>query len=248
MNALSELLKNIFIYGSAAALIGALVYPMQFLKVIRQQTGAEYLDIIEQNYKTSGVKNFYRGVFAYMIIQFFSNTSFAISEFFSLKFLSIYGAELTIFGILFRGFLASILETAMTIKSEVDVISANKGELMKKSGEISAIIASIFIRNSAIWFGSLWSIYFINKFHMNDLSSFFLSFVVGIIFGIISLPLDIVATHNCGDIEKLSIFQRLKKISFESDGYVAMYRGSIMRVIMMTCYSVGVVFVTMFFM
>jgi len=248
MSIIIELLKNIAFYGGASALVAILVNPLQFLKIIRQETGEKYGEIAKRNYEKGGIRIFYRGLRAYVEIQFLVNVAFAFSEFFSIKWLSVYQYELTAVGIIVRAFSASILETLMTIKSEVSQIAKNKGELMKKDGEVSSIITSIFVRNTINWFGSLWSIYFIHKLSLGDFGGFVFSFVVGIIFAILTLPFDIVATHNCGSLEKLSILQRLKKIAFESGGYSAMYRGSIMRIIMMTCYSVSIVLVSVYLM
>jgi hypothetical protein len=242
-----NLFKNIFYFGITGALIGILVNPLQFLKIIRQQTGQKYQEIIINSYNKYGIKVFYRGLKSYMILNFLVNAAFGISEFMSYMILSSFNLQFTIFGIFTRILFAASIETIFTAKTEVQTISKYKGDLMKKSGEVSSILASIFTRNIINWMGSLIAIYLIYKFQLSYFYGFFISLIVGMIFAIATLPFDIVATHNCGDIEKLSIFQRLKKISFESGGYQEAYRGSLMRIIMMTCYSIGIVIVERFF-
>ena len=242
------LLKNIFYFGLAGAFVAFLVNPLQFLKILRQQTGRQYQSIIEDNYKLYGIKVFYRGLIPYIMLNFLVNAAFGISEFFATMILSPHNLQLTIFGVIVRMISASLFEILFTAKAEVQEIARNKGDLMKKNGEVSSILSAIFVRNIVNWMGALFSIYFIHLFQLNYSQGFLLSFFVGVIFAIMTLPFDIVATHNCGDIEKLSIFQRLKKISFESGGYHGAYRGSLMRIIMITCYSVSIVVVERFLM
>ena len=180
------------------------------------------------------------------MLNFLVNAAFGMSEFFMNMILSPYNLQLTIFGIITRIISASLIETLFTAKAEVQGITRNKGDLMKKNGEVLSILEAIFLRNIINWMGALFSVYFIHLFALNYFQGFILSFFLGIIFAILTLPFDIVATHNCGDIEKLSIFQRLKKISLEAGGYHGAYRGSLMRVMMITCYSVGIVIVERF--
>lgn len=240
---LYDLLKNIFYFGICAAIIAILVNPLQFLKILRQQTGERYSKIFHDNYEKGGFKIFYRGLKPWIMLNFLVNAAFGISEFFSVGILSKYGMQLTIPGILIRAVSAAIIEIILTIRSEVKEISKNKGEWMKQDGEVSAILTAVFLRNILNWLGCLISVYFIHIFSLSYFYGFTLSFVIGMIFAIITLPFDVVATHNCGDIERLSILKRLEKITFESGGYHGAYRGSLMRIIMNTCFSVGIVIV-----
>jgi hypothetical protein len=245
---LIDLFKNIFYFGITGVIIAILVNPLQFLKIIRQQTGKKYKEIIADNYQKYGIKVFYRSLIPYMMLNFLVNAAFGISEFFMNLLLSPYNLQLTILGIIIRIISASFFETLLTARSEVKAIAKNKGNLMIEDGKVSAILPAIIARNAVNWMGALFSVYFIHLFELNYLHGFILSFFVGIIFAIATLPFDIVATHNCGDIEKLSILERLKKISFEAGGYHGAYRGSLMRIIMMTCYSVGIVIVERYLM
>lgn len=233
------LIKNIVAYGFIAALVAVLVTPLQFLKIIRQQTGQNYSYIFHNEKKLHGPTVFYRALIPYVAMSFLINTAFGISEHFSIKFLHLFLIENTIWGMIFRIIAAGLMETIFTIKAEVIEISKNKIDLMKTKGTIISILIPAFLRNTMAWVGTLLSTYFILKF---DISFFYngiiLAFIIGLIISILSLPFDVIATQNCGDIQELSITQRMKKIINEG-GYIGVYSGSLMRIIQITLFTVG---------
>jgi branched-subunit amino acid transport protein len=108
---------------------------------------------------------------------------------------------------------------------------------MKKDGTIKSIIEMIFIRNVLFWLGSLLSFYFINKAGLSDFIGTILSFILGMLFAVITIPIDMAATHNCGDDIHCSTIERIKKIIKEGNGYAATYHGSAIRILQMAIFT-----------
>lgn len=233
----ADLIKNVVYFGGISALTAASVSPMQFLKIIRQQTGEKYFYIMKKYFLKDGFAPFYRGAYPYAKINLYSSAAFGVSEFFMIALLKKFGFEVTIIGTLSRALSAGILETLLTARSEVKEISRNKAEFMKSDGTVRSIIEMIFIRNTLFWLGSLLSFYFISKSGLSDFSGTLLSFGLGIVFAIITIPFDIAATHSCGDDIHYSTFKRIKKIVNEGNGYSATFHGSIMRILQMAIFT-----------
>ena len=232
-----SLLKEAFIFGLLSCITAIIISPLQFIKIIRQQTGNSYSKIIKKNYQQHGIKIFYRGAYPYGQLQFLSSASFGLSEFICIFFLKEYHIDTNLIGIFIRALSAGIFETAFAVKAEVQEISKNKGELMKRKGTISSILEAIFMRNALFWMASLLSLYFIQRMHLSHFSGSLLASLFGIVFGVITIPLDLVATHNCGDDERHSVFSRIQKIINE-DHYSSIYYGSMMRVLIISIFTI----------
>jgi hypothetical protein len=232
-----SLLKEAFIFGTLSCITAIAISPLQFMKRMRQQTGNDYSKIAKENYKKSGIKVFYRGAYPYGQLQFLSSFSFGLSEFCCIFVLKKYNLDTSFIAVLIRAISAGIFETVFTARAEVQEISKNKGELMKQRGTIASILEAIFMRNVLFWIGPLLSFYFINKAHLSGLTSGFVAFVIGIIFGVLTIPFDLVATHNCGDDEKYSVFSRIKKVLSEGQ-YSSIYYGSMMRIIQNSIFTI----------
>jgi hypothetical protein len=234
---IADLLKNVFYFGGLSAITAIIISPLQFLKVIRQQTGAQYSEICQKYFKEDGLKPFFRGAIPYAKLQFYSSSAFGLNEFFMVMILKQFGLEVTLIGILIRALSAGVTETAFTVNAEVKEISRNKGELMKQDGTIKSIIESIFLRNVLFWMGSLFTLYFINKANLSNFSGGILAFMLGIVIAIVTIPIDMAATHNCGDDTKYSTFKRIKKIIQDGGGYSSSYYGSLMRIIQIAIFT-----------
>lgn len=232
------LIKNIFAFGSVAALVAIIVTPLQFLKIMRQQTGWTYSYIFHHEKKLYGPSVFYRALIPYVAMSFLINAAFGISEHFSVKFLHLFLIENTFWGMIFRALAAGLLETIFTIRAEVIEITKNKIDLMKTKGTIISILVPAFLRNTIAWLGALLSLYFILKFNISFYNGMIIAFIIGLIISILSLPFDVITTQNCGDIQKLSVIQRMKKIIKER-GYKGAYAGSLMRIIQITLFTIG---------
>ncbi len=232
-----SLLKEAFIFGFLSCITAIIISPLQFIKIIRQQTGDSYSRIIKENYKKHGMRVFYRGGYSYGQFQFLSSFSFGVSEFCCIFFLKKFSLDMSLIAVFIRAISAGIFETTLTVKSEVQEIAKNKGDLMKKEGTISSIFEAAFIRNTVFWMASLLAFYFIKKMSLSGFEGGFLAFIFGIIFAIATIPVDLVATHNCGDDERHSVYSRLKKVLSEGN-YSSMYNGSLMRVIQISIFTI----------
>ena len=235
---LISLLKNMLYFGGLSAVAAIVISPLQFLKVIRQQNGYRYSTIIKQYFTKSGIKPFFRGAVPYAKVQFFSSAAFGFSEFFMVMILKKFDADVTLLGIIMRAIAAGVLETALTIDAEVKEISRNKGELMKTPGTIKSVFGPLFIRNIMSWVGSLVTIYFLNKMHLSNFTASILALVLGTVVAVITIPIDMAATQNCGDDIHCSTFARVKKIIQEGGGYSSSYRGSLMRIVQIAIFTV----------
>ena len=233
-----ELLKESFTFGTICAIIAVMISPLQFIKIIRQQTGESYAKIVKENYKKHGIAVFYRGAYPYGKLQFLSSFSFGFSEFCCIFFLTKFNLELSFAAIFIRAISAGLFETTLSVKAEMQEISRNKGDLMKQKGTVASILEAIFMRNTLFWMASLVSFYFINKMSLSGLAGGLLAFVLGIIFAVITIPIDLVATHNCGDDEKHSVFSRIKKILTTKGCYSSIYYGSFVRVFQISIFTV----------
>lgn len=232
-----SMLREAFIFGLFSCITAILISPLQFLKIIRQQTGEKYSNIIKSNYKKSGIKLFYRGAYPYGKMQFLSSFAFGMSEFCCIFILRKFSLDTALIAVFIRSISAGIFETTFTAKAEVQEISKNKGELMKKEGEVFSILEAIFLRNVLFWMASLLSFYFIQKANLSHEIGGLIAFIFGVIFAIITIPFDLIATHNCGDEENHSVFSRMKKI-IKEEKYSSMYRGSLMRIILMSIFTI----------
>lgn len=239
------LLKSAFLFGAISAVISGLISPLQFLKVQRQQTGKSYREIFYTEKKLHGLWVFYRGWIPYSAMNFYSSAAFGISEFLSIKFLAFYDMENTITGILFRIIAAGLLETTVTITSEIKEITRNKINLMEVKGTISSILMPVYLRNTFSWVGTLVSMYFIcrlvDHFHLSFSHKILIAFICGLISSIVGLPLDVITTQSCGAKEKLSLFKRAQKIIQTNSS--AIFHGSLMRISILTISTIVTVIV-----
>lgn len=240
---LTDILLSGFIYGAFAGLIAFFVSPLQYLKIIRQETGHSYRKILANTIsRERPLFVFFHGAIPYVLMNFLSNMSFGISDYISDLFLV--GNYNLFFGVVFRSLLGGFIETVFTIYPEVKEIIKNKGNLAKDDGQILKIIFPIMIRNSIAWLGATFTYEISLRFTMEIAELVLLSFFFGIVFGVASIPMDVIATQNCGSNEKLTSLQRATKIFNESK--LMLLSGSIIRIIQIGIFTV-VTFLTMMF-
>lgn len=147
-------------FGLLAALAAFIISPVQYLKIIRQETGAAYTKILKTTLREKNpLKVFYRGALPYTIMNFLSNAAFGLSDYISNLILHsnnnsnilnisnidpniASGADIAInniiiinyslfTGVALRSFLGGIIETLFTIYPEIQEILRNKGQLVK---------------------------------------------------------------------------------------------------------------------
>ena len=234
MNLVTEVLYESFVFGITAAMIAAFLAPLQFIKIIRQETLGNYRDIVRKAFSQGKFKIFFRGVTPYVILQFVSSAAFGVSNFVSGIILE-YNKGFLI-AVLIRSLLGGVLETTATVFTEVREISRNKGELMKSKGRASSIFLPILIRNSIFWLASALSFEIHKRTHIASLQSAVLAFLLGVVAAVISIPHDLLATQSCGAESDMGVVARFKKI-VQIHGVDKAFAGIKIRIIQIAMFS-----------
>ena len=233
---LLDLITEGLFFGLLAAVVAFFISPLQYLKIIRQDTGVTYSQVISDALShKQPLKIFFRAALPYTLMNFLSNMSFGFSN--HLSNLILEENYFLFTGVMLRSLLGGIIETILTIYPEIDEILKNKGDLKKnRKNNIIKISFPIFLRNSIAWVGTTLSYEILVKFSMGVGQSTIVSFIIGIIFGIISLPFDVITTQNCGSHEKLNSIQRFFRI-VDQDKTVLL-SGTIIRVLQISIFTV----------
>ena len=235
LNQLYAILINGFIFGSASALVAFLISPLQFLKVIRQQTGFSYSDIFFKTLKSDGWPAFFRGALPYGAMNFLSSMAFGISEYIAGDLLG--AASLSLLAAVFlRSTMGGATETLFSLYSEMQEISRNKGSLIKSKPKISSILLPILIRNTIFWYGSVVTYELSVRFALDIFVSTIFAFVFGVLLTFVSIPLDVIATQNCGAQKKDGMIKRLKKLLDSKNNSV--FAGAMMRIIQTSIFTI----------
>ena len=234
MNLLAQSLYNSLLFGITAAIIAVLISPLQFIKIIRQETLNGYKIIIANAFNQGKLKIFFRGAAPYALLQFISSAAFGFSDFLSNIILQ--NNKNLLLAVLIRSLLGGTLETIATISTEVREISRNKGELMKKKGKPSSILLPIWIRNSIFWIASTLSFEIYQYTNITASQSAILAFFLGIIAGIFSIPPDLLATQNCGAEQNMTAIARLNMI-IKQNGIDKTFAGTKIRIIQIALFS-----------
>ncbi len=229
---LFEVLISAFYFGLTSALAAVVLAPLQYLKVIRQETYLSYSSIVLTSFKKGGFSIFFRGALPYAIMNFISSASFGVSEFISKKIL-VYSSGLLI-SVVIRSLLGGFIETVSTIHSEMKEISKNKGELMKSKAVASSIFTSILIRNCIFWAPSAIS-YEVSVNYPDSYSSC-IPLILGLISGLVSIPFDVVATKSCGGLNNNHNFLDKLKIIF-ANNKKEVFAGTLIRIVQMALFT-----------
>lgn len=226
-------------FGLSSALVAILISPLQFIKVNRQATGFSYTKIIYSTIKIKGVRAFFRGAIPYGIMNFLSSMAFGFSQYFSNSLpLEVY---LNILGvIIFRSVLAGVIETIFSIHAELREISLNKGSLIISKPKVSNIFMAILLRNIIFWMGALISFELEDKLKLTKFMGIILSLVFGIICAVLTITLDVVATQNCGSLNKIGVWSRFKKLFKKTDEDLLL-AGVVIRIIQVGIFTASTV-------
>lgn len=232
-----------FFYGTVSAVFAMLISPLQFLKIIRQQTGKNYSTIFYDTMNRSGPLTFFRGAIPYATMNFFSSMAFGVSEYLSEYVIQVTLLPLLI-AIIVRATLGGVMETAFSSYSELKEIAKNKGSLINARPRLLSILVPILIRNIIFWYGSVISYEISIRYELNIFLSMVVAFALGVAFAICSITFDIIATQNCGDTEAKGVIQKLREIlSSKSSG--AIFAGSLMRIIQIGIFTITIVITMM---
>jgi hypothetical protein len=239
-------LKEPFFFGFTSMILALIISPLQFLKIQRQASSSSYFSILKNYYEKHGLSIFFIGAIPFALLQFFSSGAFGFANILINKIIFNFNLEFNVVSILIGTLIAGFFETLATFFFEMKEIEKNKVNLLETSGSAASIVFPLFLRNSLYWVGSLASIFILNliekKYYINLSTNliFLISFLTGLIWAVLTIPFDLVVTQAFGSSEKLGIFDRLKKNIFEG-GYQEIFKGSFMRVIMSTLFTIAIV-------
>ncbi|AHX11805.1 hypothetical protein NHE_0886 [Neorickettsia helminthoeca str. Oregon] len=231
------------VYAALAAFVAFFVSPVQYVKVVRQDTARSYSSIFRETwYRDDCLRIFFGGAAPYVVMNFLSNLSFGLSDMVSERVLPLGYGILT--GIFFRALLGGAIETLMTVYPEVREIVRNKRELASGDGKVSSVLFPSFLRNSVAWLGSTSAYEISTRFHLESGVSILLSVCMGLIFAIVSIPFDVLVTQSCAAREELTLLNRVLRIMRDSKNKFLL--GSVIRVLQIVIFT-AVTVSTMFF-
>ena len=230
MEQLYKLLQEILWFGGTAALLGVFLSPIQYLKILKQETHTPYSTILSQSIKRKGIKILFCSCIPFAQLNFLINGAFGIAYYISDIILAENSSA--IISAITRAVLGSIIETLLTVNTEVREITRNKLEYMHKKGRVASIVLPGFLRNMIPWFAAA----FAHEISIRtDWNGFVLSFALGLIAGIISTPLDVMVTQSCGAQDNMSMFSRMK-IAVQTKGIESVYAGTAMRILQIVAF------------
>lgn len=229
------LMRGVF-FGSFAAVAAVLMSPLQFLKVIRQQTRDSYRKVALDAFSSGGIAPFFRGALPYAVMNFLSSMSFGISEAASDVVLGLF-AHSVIFSIFFRSVLGGSLETAFSVQAEMCEISRNKGALMESKAVLRSVALPILVRNMIFWSASVVSYEISTAYRLGLLNTTFLGLTLGVVAALFSIPLDVIATRNCGAQKEHGILDHMRVILFGKEDVRSLLYGSAIRIIQVAMFT-----------
>lgn len=238
-----DLIKNSFIFGLTSAILAIFISPLIFLKIQKQSTNLEYKTIISNTLKKYTIFHFFIGSIPYSIMQFVSSASFGISDIINKKLILTYNLEFNILSILIGSIISGFLETILTLFFELKTIEANKKNLIYKKSPIKIIFSLILLRNLLYWVGPLTAMFIINLLNkkygidFSYLTSLLISFITGLLWISITIPIDVVISRKVGELEDSGFFNDII-INFKENGIIGVFSGSLMRIVTMTLFTI----------
>ncbi|QHD65505.1 hypothetical protein [Neorickettsia findlayensis] len=232
-------------FGSFSAVAAVLMSPLQFLKIMRQQTRSSYRKIALDTLSDGGLAPFFRGALPYAVMNFLSSMSFGISEAISAIALKSFFHPTILFVVLFRSMLGGLLETLFSIWAEICEISRNKGTLMENKATLRGVALPILVRNMIFWSASVVSYEISIAYHMSLLSGTAVGLIFGIFAALLSIPLDVVATRNCGAHVRHGVLACVWAVFLGKEDAKYLLYGTIIRVIQIAMFTL-VTLLTMF--
>lgn len=233
------------IYGLISAITAIFLTPLQYIKVQRQDTQISYKDVIGNAMKNHANKIgiFFCGCVPYVILNFISSASFGIFDYLS-NFITTNWHCCIITTIIVRTLIGGLGETLGTIYFEIKEVIQNK-EIKYAETNFVTILVLIFLRNSITWFAAILVYELAEKYHFSQIDSIIYSFILGIIFGVLTTPFDVLITRNCGVVKQESLWQQIHHIICESK-YDETFSGASIRLIQIGVYSVTTLLTMMF--
>ena len=229
------------VFGVGSAIVAVILSPAQYVKVVKQELVLGYMRIITQSYNSGGLRIFFRGCGPYALMQFVSSFSFGVAEYLSNIIILSMGSGILL-SVTLRAILGGALETVTTVYYEMQEIARNKGDLLLSKVGVSQVFFVIFLRNILFWLAPSLSFELTSHFSLSYGEVFLLSCVLGLLAGIITTPLDVIATKNCGGTGDLSVLFRLRNIVRQGELEVV-FAGAYIRVAQIMIYSIQAAFI-----
>lgn len=234
-----ELYSLIFdgmVFGATSAILALLISPLQYVKIMKQETGKHYLVICRDSYRNYGIAIFFRAAIQYAMLNFVSSASFGISHYFSSKAISQVASFSIALAPVLRSLIGGFMETLLTFQIEIKEINKNKGNNSKNERNFLTIILLVFLRNSLFWLGATSAFELSGHAQLPPSYTFWLTFVFGLVAGVISTPVDALATRICGSQERIGVVKSLYRI-LRYDRDIA-FAGTFVRIVQIILYTV----------
>ncbi|MDD9139968.1 MAG: hypothetical protein NQ127_03530 [Candidatus Cardinium sp.] len=233
-----RLLLDPFAHAIVCTIIAYLLAPTQFVKVIYQETGQSYGSIIRQYLRSRKFRCFYAGAHMYALRQFVSSFTFGFA-------LWLFQLSVTYYPITHLGLsigwaccLVGMLETIVTIASEMREITANKGPLMKRKAAYRDIAVPLLLRNILFNIAAI-APYEFTKEQDNPFMNMIFGIVFGIVVSVLTMPFDLVITQNCGSETRMTWISRLKQNILIEKKLGVIFNGLTMRMLQVVPYSIA---------
>ena len=228
------------VYGLVCLLLGYILAPTQFVKVVHQETGASYLHIVVQYVASRNFRIFFSGVHVYALRQFVSSFAIGIGLWMYNLSSGYFLIRHPVVLFLWKAVVVGFAETVITLSLEKREIVANKGDLIRSKPSIWDIALPIFLRNSICAMAPISSHIILTYVTFSALVSVLVCLLVSTVFSLLSMPFDLVATINCGSGERVTCLGRLKRIIWDDKQFASIFDGSLIRVIQNTAYSIAI--------
>lgn len=237
------------VFGFFSAITAVILTPSQYLKIQKQEYHNEkYIQIIKRTLKNQNWKTFFIGIKPYVALSFLTSTFFGISDYLAHQITDILHTSILL-TILIRAFLGGTTESIGVLYFEIKEIVRNKNKTNTshkiKDTKILPVLSMLILRNSDVRGASIIISEIGSMYHFNEFKSMFYSFVLGIIFGIITTPFDVLVTKNCGDKKEMGIFKQLKNIIINAQNDER-YAGATIRFLQIGVYSITTILTLIF--
>lgn len=236
-----DILYHLFLdpcaHGIACLLVAYLVVPSQFVKIVYQETGESYGSILSRYLRAGNLSIFFSGAHIFALRQFISAVAFGMAQWLFYCLIAIYPISNVIYLILWQCCLNGIVETIMTVYSEIKEIAANKGHLMQRKESIMDVFVPLLIRN--ILAGSPAILAYETTKHMDGIAvNVTISGIFSIVAAILAMPFDLTATQSCGSMVPMHWVRRLQQNVSIGRGFFSIFSGLTMRIIQLCAFSI----------
>lgn len=239
-----EMIYVACIYGIVAMVVALIISPLQFLKVQRQQTHRGYFHLFCDFVKSKGFLILYIGALPYAYMSFLSNFAFGFSDYF-FTYIDRNIVLSSFSRVMILSSIGGILETLFIFYPEVNEICSNKLYLLETDKKLYfRLIPDMVLRNSVSWIAVALMFEIDSIFNLSFVLSGFCGAIFSILFSLISIPLDIAITRNCGAKLHINTVRMISSIIKQRKSYI--FLGAMMRIIQIVIFTLTT-FLTMVF-